>query len=100
MTAKVTPPPVRPVSVWDARGRDWENPQQAGRCAWLKANRFNAAEIYRAEIYVLDDEPFIRVFTYARNEHGLLHLVPGTRTAAVAAPMDVPILGLPPKELL
>lgn len=91
--------PVRPLSVWDARDRNWWNPQQAGRCAWLKANRFNTAEIYRAEIYLLDD-PFIRVFTYTRNEHGLLHLVPGTRVAVVAAPMDVPLLGLPPKELL
>jgi hypothetical protein len=98
VTAKVQLP-VRPLSIWDARDRNWCNPQQAGRLAWLRANRFNAAEIYRAEFYLLDG-PFARVFSYARNEHGLLHLVPGTKTAAVAAPMDIPILGLPPKELL
>lgn len=93
--------PFRPAAVWDARTADWKNMLlQSGRAAWLVAHGLNAGRIFRVEFYLID-APFVRVFTYARDEDGHPVIVPGPHPqAAVADPEDVLLTDLPPQELL
>jgi hypothetical protein len=93
--------PFKPASVWDARDADWPNVLlQSGRAAWLTAHGLNAGQIFRAEFYLID-APFVRVFTYARDEEGRVLIVPGPQPHWRAAdPEDVPLPELPPEELL
>jgi hypothetical protein len=101
--------PLQPASVWDARDKDWWDPRQSARAAWLKTHGLRPEDTYRTEFYLIDT-PFALVFRYHRNVDGNRHWtdnhIPGGPhdhdqcQAAVEPPVQVPLPELPPEELL
>lgn len=96
-----------PVTVWDVRESRWQQGPAEGRSAWLRAHGLPAGMLYRAEFYP-GSPPSVRVFCYAPDDQGRRHWnenhIPGPHDhsacdAAREEPRDVPLDGLPPREL-
>jgi len=98
---------TEPVAVWDVRDDAWRRDREA-KTGWLKGHSLPAGQMYRAEFYLLD-APFARIFCYALNDEGRVHLnrhhVPGEPhdhslcEIAREEPRDVLLSELPPPEL-
>jgi hypothetical protein len=106
------PDTLAPLQVFDVRDDDlWYGLKgQKAYCdtlrAWLRANGIEPWETYRWELYLLDT-PFLKVFTYARDDQGKLRFRPvedaeeRQRTGRWWLPVErepflVPVSSLPP----
>src|SRR5215813_8659234 len=64
---------TEPLATWDSREKSWIGPQREARTQWLRDHGLPADNMYRVEFY-LAGAPFVRVFTYKRNERGRRYL--------------------------
>lgn len=94
---------ICPVAVWDVGDPGWRHDREA-KTRWLEEQGLPASDMYRAEFWLID-APFARIFCYAHDDNGCRYCAghspfPHDHLTAKEPPRDVPLSGLPPRELL